>query len=772
MAGAVGQSLPHDSLRGHVTGRSVFLADVPPVQGELTVDAACSPVAHGAITGIDLGDARRVPGIVGLYTAADVPRTNYFGPIVGDDRLLAEGDVLYQGEPVVLIAGETPEAVREARKRIRFEISPLTPITTIDAAIAAGSFLGPQREVRRGDAEGALRDAGNVLQGRMEIGGQEHLYLESQGAIAYPGEDGQLVIHASTQNTTEIQDVVAEVLGLGQHQVVCVCKRMGGAFGGKETQAALPALMAALVAHKTGRAARCLYGKADDMRRTGKRHPYRAEYEVGFTGEGVISALKAAFYSDGGATTDLSPGIMDRTLFHVDNAYFLPHVALTGRICRTHLPSNTAFRGFGGPQGVAVVENIMEEIAQTLGLDAFEVRRRNCYGAGARSVTPYGQTVPDEGALPALFQRLAGTAEYLSRRESVAAFNARSRTHVRGLSMTLVKFGISFTSTFLNQANALVNVYKDGTVQVSTGGAEMGQGLNTKIKQLVADELGVLPDGVRVMPVSTEKNNNTPPTAASAGTDLNGSAAVLAAAAIRRRLARFAADLLAQENGLPVQDPAAQIAFAEGCVYDRRAPERQIPFGELAHRAHRERIDLGERSFYKTPGLGKDRPFFYYTLGGALAEVCIDRLTGEMAVERVDILMDIGRSINPAIDRGQLLGGFVQGMGWVTTEKLKYGEDGTLLSWPVSGYKIPSVLDLPPVFNVAFVEGAENPENVASSKAVGEPPLLLAISVWTAAKNALSFVCDGVPRLNLPATGEEILLCLHRQGRKTGGGDA
>ena len=669
MPGAVGQSIPHDSLRGHVTGRSVFLADMPPVRGELIVDAACSPVAHGTITRIDLEDARRVPGVVGLYTAADVPRTNYFGPIVGDDRLLAEGDVMYQGEPIVLIAGETREAVREAQKRIRIEISPRTPITTIDAAIAAGSFLGPQREIRRGDAEAALRDAEHALQGRMDIGGQEHLYLESQGAIAYPGEDGQLVIHASTQNTTEIQDVVAEVLGLGQHQVVCICKRMGGAFGGKESQAAPPALMAALVVLKTGRAARALYGKADDMRRTGKRHPYQAQYEVGFTREGVITALKAAFYSDGGATTDLSPGIMDRTLFHVDNAYFLPHVLLTGRICRTHLPSNTAFRGFGGPQGVAVVENIMEEIAQTLGLDALEVRQRNCYGGGARAVTPYGQIVPDEEALPGLLRHLAATGEYEARRESVAAFNARSRTHVKGLSMTLVKFGISFTSTFLNQANALVNVYKDGAVQVSTGGTEMGQGLNTKIKQLVADQLGIPPEQVRVMPTSTEKNNNTPPTAASAGTDLNGSAAVRAAGAIRKRLAGFAADRLARENGLPVDDPAEQIIFADGCVYDRRAPERQIPFGELAHAAHRERIDLGERAFYKTPGLGKDRPFFYYTLGGALAEVCIDRFTGEMAVERVDILMDIGRSINPAIDRGQLLGGFVQGMGWVTTEK-------------------------------------------------------------------------------------------------------
>ena len=760
MPSAVGQSIPHDSLRGHVTGRSVFLADVPPVAGELIVDVVCSPVACGTITHIDLEAARQVPGVVGLYTAADVPGCNLFGPICADEPLLAEGHVSFQGEPVVLIAGETPQAVQEARARVRLEIAPRPPVVTIDQAVAAGSFLGPRREIRRGDADAALASADHILRGRLEMGGQEHLYLESQAAIAYPDEDGHLTLHSSTQHPTELQVMAARVLGLGQHQIVCICKRMGGAFGGKESQAAPPAVMAGLVALKTGRPARMIYGKADDMVRTGKRHPYRADYEVGFSRDGVITALKVALLSDGGATTDLSPSVMDRSLFLVDNAYFIPDITATGQVCRTNLPSNTAFRGFGGPQGIAVIENIMEEIAQTLGEDAFQIRLRNCYGAGARGVTPYGQVV-DGAEMPPLFQKLADEAGYVPRMAAVREFNARSRTHVKGLSLTLVKFGISFTSRHMNQANALVNVYTDGTVQVSTGGTEMGQGLNTKIAQLVADRLGVSCGRVRVMPTSTEKNNNNPPTAASAGTDLNGGAAVRAADAIRERLARFAAGLLAPDG----EAGAGHILFESDSVFDDRARDKTLPFSELTDRAHRERLSLGERAFYVTPGLDKNRPFFYYTTGGALSEVCVDRFTGEMRVERVDVLMDIGRSINPAIDRGQLTGGFVQGLGWVTTEDLQYDEDGGLLSWPLSKYKIPSILDLPRVFNVAFVEGGNPTDNVASSKAVGEPPFVLGLSVWTAAKHALSFVCEGVPQLKLPATNEQILRCMHRQGR-------
>jgi xanthine dehydrogenase large subunit len=771
---AVGRSLPHDASKGHVTGQSLFLDDLPAQAGELLVGVVGSMVACGRIVSVHLAEASKIPGVIGLYTGRDIPGHNQFGPIVADEYLLAEERVSYIGEPIVVIAAETPDALAVAKRAVRIEIETEAPILSITAARAAESFLGAEHRIERGDVAAGLNTSPHRLRGTLQIGGQEHLYLETQGAIAYPGEEGQIVVHSSTQNPTEIQHTVAHLLGKGQHEIVGVCRRMGGGFGGKETQAAPLAMFAALVTHYTRRPARLIYDRREDMARTGKRHPYVIEWEVGFTDEGVLTALRAALFSDGGATFDLSSSVMDRSLFHMDNAYFLPDVLLTGRVCRTNLPSNTAFRGFGGPQAVAAIENILEEIALYLKEDAYEVRLRNCYGAAnsERGLTPYGQAAEGEkAALPALFTQLADSARYRERRAEIIKFNAQSRTHLRGISITLVKFGISFTSKFLNQSNALVNVYTDGTVQVSTGGTEMGQGLNTKIRQLVADTLGVTVDSVRVLSTSTEKNNNAPPTAASAGTDLNGSAAVLAATQIRQRLTTFAAQLFSKErSGASSVDPA-HIIFEQGFVFDRTAAdkaERRLPFGDLARLAHRERIDLGQRSFYATPGLDRNRPFFYYTTGGAAVEVEIDRLTGEMRILQADILMDIGRSINPAIDRGQVIGGFVQGLGWVTTEDLRYNrETGALLSAMPSRYKVPTIADIPPIFNVAFVEDAENPVNVASSKAVGEPPLLLGIAAWTAAKHALSFAVPDVSTLMLPATGEAILRCLSPQTEAT-----
>ncbi len=761
----VGQSLPHDWSAGHVSGKTLFLADQPPLPGELWVEIVSSPIAHGRIARLDVEAARACDGIVGVYTSRDIPGVNKFGPIVADESLLAETHCHFIGEPIALIAGISPDAVRRAKSRIVLEMEPETPILTIEEAIAADSFLGPERVIGRGDVWGALATAPHRLSHSLQIGGQEHLYLETQTALAIPDEWGHLTIYASTQNPTEIQNLAAKVLALGMHQVVCVCKRMGGGFGGKETQAAIPALMAALVAQKTGRPARVAYGHREDMATTGKRHPYRADYDVGFTGDGEILGLQMAFYANGGATYDLSSSILDRTLFHADNAYYLPHARITGRICRTNLPSNTAFRGFGGPQAVAAMENIIEEIAITLRKDALEIRTRNCYGLAGRDRTPYGQLVTPN-TLPAVLSQLTQDARYHARAEAVQAFNAVSQTHWKGLSLTLVKFGISFTTKFLNQGNALVNVYIDGTVQVSTGGTEMGQGLNTKIRQLVADALGVLIEAVVIMPTSTEKNNNTPPTAASAGTDLNGAAAVKACRAIRARMAVLAHRLVTGKT-VPEADADEAMVFAGGCIYHYDQPQRQVTFPDVAHQAYRERIDLGERAFYATPGLDFDRetgqgsPFYYYTNGGAVAEVAINRFTGELTVERVDILMDIGRSINPAIDRGQITGAFVQGMGWVTSEELRYRPDGSLLSASASHYKIPTICDIPRVFNIAFAEQSTNPGNVGSSKAVGEPPLLLGVSVWTAIKNALSHAQNGrIPRLALPATNEQILNCL------------
>ncbi len=762
---SVGKPVPHDSALGHVTGTAPYIDDLPPLAGELHVGFVGSPVAAGKLLGIDTNAALAVRGVVGCYTAADVPGHNMFGIVAADEPFLADGEVLYLGQPVAIIAAETPAALAAARKAVKVECRSAEPLLDLAEAIRRKRFLGPRRRIARGDVEANLAAAPHRLNGVFTSGGQEQFYLESQAAIAYPGEQGQMVVHSSTQNPTEIQAVVAEMLGVGQHEVVCVCKRMGGAFGGKESQAAIPAMMAALVAHKTGRSARVIYNKDDDMRVTGKRHAYRTDWEVGFDDDGRIQALRVAFYSNGGCSTDLSLAVMERSLLHTDNCYFLPNVELTGQVCFTNLPSNTAFRGFGGPQAMAVIENILESIAQQLGLDGFDVRMRNLYGVGERNITPYGQ-VFEKNHLPEIYATLAAKSQYRKRREQVAKFNTSSRLHVRGLAMTGVKFGISFTTSFLNQGNAMVNLYIDGTVQVSTGATEMGQGVNVKIRQLVADEFGLDVDRVVLMPTSTEKNNNTSPTAASAGADLNGAAAVRAAKAIKRRLRKFAAGRLAEAK-IGLAPSALHVQFREGHVIDSRRPDMRIPFGQLCAEARRDRVDLGARGFYATPGVdfnretGQGTPFFYYTQGAAVAEVLVDRFTGELRVPRVDLLIDIGRSINPGVDRGQIVGGFIQGMGWVTAEALVYDERGDLLSHSPTTYKIPAITDVPEEFNVATFDNNDNVRNVYRSKAVGEPPLMLAIAVWAAVKNALWYVApDELSDLQLPATGEEILRCL------------
>lgn len=760
-----GKAAPHDSATGHVTGQAPYIDDLRPMQGELYVGFVGSPVAAGKLIGIDPSAALAIPGVVGCYTVADVPGHNLFGVVVLDEPFLAEGEVLYMGQPVAVVAAETPAALERGRKAVRVECRAEEPILELAEAVRRQKYLGPCRRIARGDVEAQLAAAPHRLSGVFTSGGQEQFYLESQAAIAYPGEQGQIIVHSSTQNTTEIQVLVAEMLGVGQHEVVCICKRMGGAFGGKESQAAIPAMMAALVAHKTGRSARVVYNKDDDMRVTGKRHEYRSDWEVGFGDDGRILALRVAFYSNGGASTDLSLAVMERTLLHADNCYYLPNVELTGQVCFTNLPSNTAFRGFGGPQGMSVIENILETIAEHVGLDAYDVRTRNLYGVGERNVTPYGQLF-DRNHLPEIFATLAARSQYRKRRDEVARFNAASRTHVRGLAMTGVKFGISFTTSFLNQGNALVNVYTDGSVQVSTGATEMGQGVNVKIRQLVADEFAVDLHRVVLMPTSTEKNINTSPTAASAGCDLNGAAAVEACRAIKRRLRQFAARRLCDASaGLAAS--ALHVQFRDNHVYDSRRPERRIPFGQLCAEARRARVDLGARGFYATPGVdfnretGQGTPFFYYTQGAAVAEVLVDRFTGELRVPRVDLLIDIGRSINPGIDRGQIVGGFIQGLGWVTTEALVYDAQGDLLSHSPTTYKIPAITDVPEVFNVATFDNHDNVRNVYRSKAVGEPPLMLAIAAWAAAKNALAYIGPtAASALRLPATGEEMLRCI------------
>jgi xanthine dehydrogenase large subunit len=763
--GSLGKAIPHDSALGHVTGQAPYIDDLPAMAGELHVGFVGSPAAAGELVRVDASEALALPGVVGCYTVSDVPGHNKFGIVAIDEPFLADGEVLYLGQPVAVIAAETPEALAAGRKAVKVEVRPAEPLLDLKESIRREAFIGPRRRIARGDVDAALAGAPHRLRGEFTSSGQEQFYLESQAAIAYPGEQGQMIVHSSTQNTTEIQILVAEMLDVGNHEVVCICKRMGGAFGGKESQAAIPAMLAALVARKTGRSARVIYNKDDDMRVTGKRHPYHSEWEVAFDNEGRIQGLRVAYWSNGGCSTDLSLAVMERTLLHTDNCYYLPHVELIGQVCFTNMPSNTAFRGFGGPQAMVVIENILETIAEKLGLDAFDVRMRNLYGVGENNVTPYGQTF-EKNHLPEIYATLAAKSHYRKRREEVTRFNESSRMELRGLAMTGVKFGISFTTSFLNQGNAMVNVYTDGSVQVSTGATEMGQGVNVKIRQLVADEFGIGVERVVLMPTSTEKSNNTSPTAASAGTDLNGAAAVRAAKTIKKRLRRFAAERFADcKTG--ISRSVSHVQFRDGFAIDTRRADLRIPFGELCAEARRARVDLGARGFYATPGVdfnretGRGTPFFYFTQGAAVAEVLIDRFTGELRVSRADLLIDIGRSINPGVDRGQVIGAFIQGMGWVTAEALVYDTKGDLLSHSPTTYKIPAITDLPEEFNVATFDNNDNVRNVYRSKAVGEPPLMLAISIWAAVKNALSYVSeDAAGALLLPATGEEVLRCL------------
>ncbi|PYQ28311.1 MAG: xanthine dehydrogenase molybdopterin binding subunit [Acidobacteria bacterium] len=736
---AVGKDVPHDSARGHVTGESIYVDDVPPLFGELVVDFVWSPYSKARIVSLDLSEARKLAYV---YTHEDLHH-NRLGPIVADEPLLVDdGLCTFRGQPIVVVAAETRAAVDAAKRAVRIEFEELKPILTIDDAIAAQSFIGETRYIRRGDAEAAIASAEHVIEGVFFNQGQDHFYLESQAAIVQPGENGAMHVLSSTQHPTEVQEVIAHLLGLQMNQVVVTTKRMGGAFGGKEAQATHPATMAALVSQKTKRPTRIVYDKDTDMHVTGKRHAFQNRYRVGFTRSGEIVGMKVEFFSDGGAYADLSPAVMARAMTHAENSYYIANMDIRGTVCRTNTPPNTAFRGFGGPQGVATMENVVEEIAAFLKKDALDVRRVNCYGVETRNTTPYGEVVPNN-TLPRLLTELPERCDYRARVDAVRAFNASSQTQLKGIALSTVKFGISFNTKFLNQANALVNIYLDGSVQVSTGATEMGQGVNTKIAQLVADELHIPYERVTVMITSTEKNNNTSASAASSAADLNGSAAADGARRIRERL-----DELESRIG------------------------KQETWEKLVKAAYHERVSLGERGFYATPRLdwdwtsGQGTPFLYYTMGTACSEVLIDRFTGDLKVLRSDVLMDIGKPINPGIDRGQLVGAFIQGMGWVTTEDLRYDEKGVLLSHSPTTYKIPNINDLPEVFNMDWID-VENPINVGGSKAVGEPPLLMAISIWCAVKNALQFVANGdIARLKLPATNEEILMRLTEYAKR------
>lgn len=768
--------IPHDSSWGHVTGKSVFIDDRPPLANELHVGVVGSPVAKGRILKIDTQAAQAMSDVAAVYTADDLHH-NIWGTIIQDQPLLAFDRVSFVGEPIVIIAAESREALRLAKKAVVIEVEAETPVLDISEARQREDFIAVERTIARGDLEATLAAAPHVLSGQFFNKGQDHFYLESHAAIVYPGENDQLEVHASSQHPTETQHLVAEALGLKQHQVICIVKRMGGGFGGKESQAAPFAAYAALAAHRLQRPARLILSKDEDMAMTGKRHPFQTDYRIGFDDQGQILAAEILLFSDGGAFADLSTSVLERAMLHSDNAYYLPVARIKGRVCRTNTPPNTAFRGFGGPQGVAVIEHLLEDIAIYLKKDAYDVRRLNCY-QGERNVAPYGQVIEDN-VLPELFDTLVERADYRARREAIDAFNASSRTQIKGLAMTAVKFGIAFTTRFLNQGNALVNIHQDGTIQVSTGATEMGQGVHTKIRQIVADTFTIDPGDVVVMDTSTARNHNTSPTAASSGTDINGAAAVLACEQLLVRLKNCVAyhfehldrDLTA-EIEISTQKfsaEAEQIGLENGVFFHRQRPEQRMTFAEAVNLTYLNRISLSGYGFYKTPGIGFNKdtgeghPFLYYTNGTAVSEVLIDRFTGELKVLRSDILMDLGRPINAAIDYGQVSGAFVQGMGWVTSENLVYTPEGHLQAHSPTTYKIPNIQDTPRIFNIDLIQNQEH-KNVRGSKAVGEPPLLLGLSVWAAVKNALSYQTEpfenGLPGLTIPATAEQILMLL------------
>jgi len=760
--GVIGKDIAHESAVTHVTGESVFLDDIAPLSGELVAGIIPSPFAHGRLIRLDLSKSKSIPGVVAILTHRDIPGHNLFGPAIKDELLLVESEAVFLGQPLAVIGATSRSALEQAQRAAIIEMEELSPILSIAQAIAADSFLGLPRNMSRGDLDAGFAQAGKIIEGTLEIGGQEHFYLESQIAIVVPGEQKSVVVHSSTQHPSEVQMLVAEVLGVPFNHVVCNCRRMGGAFGGKETQAAQPAMLAALIATHTRRPVRFAYTKDDDMRFTGKRHPFKVIYKVGVDTFGRLTAIDLQFFSNGGCSSDLSFAVLERAMLHADNAYYLPAVKIVGRVCKTNLPSNTAFRGFGGPQGVAAIEHVMDTIASSIGRDALDVRTLNCYGVDERNITHYGQIVRNN-TLPELFDVIRREANYDQRRQQIDAFNSTSVTQLRGLAVCPVKFGISFTRRTMNQANALVNVYQDGSVIVATGATEMGQGVHTRVRQIVADELGISFDQIIVGMTSTEKNNNTSPTAASSGTDLNGAAARDACEKIRARLSEVAAVMLARPvDGLTAEPQ--QIMFDSGIVFDAREPSRTLSFAQVCAQAYERRVSLGERGFYATPGVdfnretGRGSPFLYFTNGMACAEVIIDRFTGELVVSRIDLIMDVGQSINPGIDRGQVIGGFVQGMGWCTAEELVYSAKGQLLSYSPTTYKIPAISDVPEQFNVRFLDNPNNVVSLYRSKAVGEPPLILGLCVWLAAKDALR--TRSRSPLHLPATAERILRSL------------
>jgi xanthine dehydrogenase molybdopterin binding subunit/xanthine dehydrogenase small subunit len=786
-------TVAHESAHKHVSGESIYTDDFGARRKMLEVWPVCAPHARAKILKRDASAAKTMPGVAAVLLAEDVPGLNDVGAVRHDEVLLADKEVFYHGQIIALVVGESQEACRNAAAKIVVEYEPLPPILKIEDAIVQNSAHYEPNFIRSGDALGALKTSPQVLEGEFSFGGQEHFYLEMQAAYAEPGEDGAMFVMSSTQHPSEVQHIVAHVLHVPVNHVVVQSPRMGGGFGGKETQAATFAALAALAAAKTKQPVRVRVNRDLDMMITGKRHPFLARFKVGHDADGKLLAAKVELFSNGGWSLDLSMPVTDRALFHLDNSYYIPHAEFSGQAMKTNVASNTAFRGFGGPQGMLVIEEILDRIARRLGKSPEEIREKNLYhGKGETNTTHYGQEIADN-RIQRVWSELKQSSEFEKRRAEVAKWNSENPHHKRGLAMTPVKFGISFTLTHLNQAGALVLIYQDGTVQVNHGGTEMGQGLHTNMAMVAAKELGVSLANVRVMSTSTDKVPNTSATAASSGTDLNGMAVKNACDILRERLQPVAAKMLAAKHGREI--PPENILFANDFVFEAGSQvaesiqmssqnpalineisrgETAIPFAKVVQAAYVQRIGLSSTGYYRTPEIhydraqGKGKPFHYFAVGAAVTEVEVDGFTGMMRILRADILQDCGNSINPGINVGQIEGAYVQGAGWLTCEELVWNDKGVLLTHSPDTYKIPAVGDRPLVFNVNLLKDAEQEKTIFGSKAVGEPPFMLAISVREAIRDAVAAFGSGKNEIELasPATCEAIWMAVQKVKNK------
>ena len=776
----VGKSITHESAHLHVSGKANYVDDIPEVEGTLYAGLGLAEIANGKIINMDLSAVWQAEGVVSVLTGAELLHNNC-GPVVADEPIIATDTVSFFGQVIFVVVAKTYQQAQQASRLAKVTYEALEPILTIEQAIARQSWILPPVQLTAGDANAKLAVAPYRLQGMAQVGGQEHFYLEGQICYAYPKEEDMLQVLCSTQHPTEMQLLISEAVGYGMHQVSVEVRRMGGGFGGKESQSAQWACITAILSVKLKRPVKLRLDRDTDMIVTGKRHGFAYQWDVGFDEQGMILGLYIQLASNCGSSTDLSGPVNDRAICHVDNGYYLDAVTIDSLRCKTNTVSNTAFRGFGGPQGMFPIEYIMDDIGYALDIDPLIIRQRNFYTAmseqagidfsaenideiAPRSKTPYGTYVKDN-ILPDLVSKLAEHCDYFTRRETIKSFNEQSPIIKKGLALTPVKFGISFNATLFNQAGALVHIYTDGTILVNHGGTEMGQGLYSKIRQIVAHEFSLDLSKIRLSATDTAKVPNTSATAASSGTDLNGKAAQAACINIRNRLQTFAAELA---NTKP-----SQVQFKDGYIY---ASGQSWQFAEFIKLAYQARIQLWDSGFYKTPDihwnpvLRYGRPFFYFAYGAAASEVAIDTLTGESKVLRVDILHDVGNSINPAIDIGQIEGGFIQGMGWLTSEELYWVPEGRkqghLFTHAPSTYKIPTATDMPKIFNVNLYDNQNLENTIHRSKAVGEPPFMLALSVFSALRDAVSasittpILQNGIkvkPFLSAPATPEAIL---------------